>query len=120
MSKLLKLYIIGNWFWINCNELLNLKGTGFRSRSSKSCQIFPTNIVHDYILLFRKQIFSRRFVTSCAILIMTPLLLKLMELFKTQKLDYLKIWKIMFSRTSCFAAPWCSGYQCCTNSFNNA
>ena len=54
------------------------------------------------------------------ILIMTPLLLKLMELFKTQKLDYLKIWKIMFSRTSCFVAPWCSGYQCCTNSFNNA
>ena len=51
---------------------------------------------------------------------MIPLILKLMELFKTEKLDYLKKWNIMFSRTSCFVAPWCSGYQCCTNSFNNA
>ena len=53
-------------------------------------------------------------------LIMTPLLLKLMELFKTQKLDYIKKWNIMFSRTSRFVVPWCSGYQCCTNSFNKA
>ena len=36
------------WFLINCASLVNGKGPRFRTRSSKSCKIFPQNTVYDY------------------------------------------------------------------------
>ena len=52
---------------INCNRLDNGKGPGFRTHSSKSCKVFPKNIIDDGSwpndLQFRRYI--GKWVLSC-------------------------------------------------------
>lgn len=38
-----------NWFLTNCSKLVNSRGPWFRTQSSKSCKIFPKNIIHDFV-----------------------------------------------------------------------